>query len=69
MPSKDTVPFHLTKKTAQEIERIRDVISKELGIEISQVTKKHAEIALREKAKRGKILLDELNDILLGKIK
>lgn len=67
MPSKDTIPFHLTKKTEQEIERIRVVMSKELGIDIKSITKKHGEIALREKSKKGKLFLRELNDILLGK--
>lgn len=69
MPSKDTIPFHLTKKTDEELERIRVVISRELGIDISRITKKHAEITLREKSKKGSIRINELNDILLGKIK
>ena len=69
MPSKDTIPFHLTKKTNDEIERVRKVISKEMGIDVSQVTKKQAEIAFRLKAQNGKINLEQIKDILIGKIK
>jgi len=66
MPSKDTIPYHLTKNTAKEIERIRDVVEKELGV---RPTKKQGEIILRTKALKGKILENQINDILLGKIK
>ena len=69
MPSKDTIPFHITKTTATEIERIRKIISEELGIPQESVTKKHAEIAMREKSKKGKLLVNELNKIMLGQIK
>jgi len=69
MPSKDTIPFHITKGTLNDIEQIRITISKELGVPINQITKKHAEIALRMKARRGKVLISELRDILLGRIK
>lgn len=69
MPSKDTVPFHITIKSRDEIERIRKVISKELGISIEKVTIKQAEIAFRLKAQNGKIMIRQLKEIILGKIK
>lgn len=69
MPSKDTIPFHITKNTASELERIRKVIAKELGIDIESITKKHAEITLRIKASRGKVLQKELKEVMMGKIK
>jgi len=69
MPSKDTVPFHITKTTAEEIEKIRKIISEEFGIPLDRVTKKHAEIAMREKSKKGKLLVNDLNKILLGQIR
>jgi len=69
MPSKDTIPFKITKNTKDELERIRKVMSKELGVNINLITYKQAEIVLRKKASRGKILVKELNDIFLGKIK
>lgn len=69
MPSKDTVPFHITKKSRDEIERIRKIISQELGISIENITMKQAEIAFRIKAQNGKILECQIKDIMLGKIK
>ena len=69
MPSQDTVPFKLTIKTKDELERIRKVISKELGVDIKLITYKQAEIVMRLKSSRGKILVKELNDIFLGKIR
>ena len=69
MPAQDTVSFKLTIKTKNELERIRKVISKELGVNINHVTYKQAEIAMRVKSYRGKILVKELNDIFLGKIR
>ncbi len=69
MPSKDTINFHLTKKSRDEIERIRRVISKELGINVEEVTIKQAEIAFRIKSQNGKILECQIRDIMLGKIK
>jgi len=69
MPSKDTKPFHLTIKSCDEIERIKRVMSKELGISIKDITTKQAEIAFRIKAQNGKILQKTLEDIMLGKIK
>ena len=69
MPSKDTVHYNLTKRTHKELERIRQVISKELGVDILNITYKQAEIAMRLKAQRGKIYVRELRDIMLGKIK
>lgn len=69
MPSKDTIPFHITKNTAKELERIRVALSKDLGIDINFITKKQAEIALRLKASKGKLLLAEEQDIVMGKIK
>ena len=69
MPSKDTINFHLTRKSRDEIERIRKVISEELGISIEAITMKQAEIAFRIKAQNGKILDCQIRDIMLGKIK
>lgn len=69
MPSKDTTSFRLTNETKKELERIRQVISKELGMDINHITYKQAEIVMRIKASRGKIFVKELNDIFLGKIK
>ena len=69
MPSKDTINFHLTKKSRDEIERIRRVISKELGINVEEVTIKQAEIAFKNKSQKGKILECKIRDIMLGKIK
>ncbi len=69
MPSKDTVPFHITIKSRDEIERIRKVISEELGINVNEVPIKKAEIAFRLKAQNGKILKKAIQDIMLGKIK
>jgi len=69
MVRQDTVSFRLTKNTKEELERIRKVISKELGVNINHVTYKQAEIVMRLKSSRGKILVKELNDIFLGKIK
>ena len=69
MVSKDTVLFRLTKKTANEIERIRKVIAEELGVDIKNVTKIHGEIVLRLKALKGKVLKSEINDVYMGKIR
>lgn len=69
MPSKDTIPFRITIKTSDEIDRVRKIISEELEMPIGDITKKQAEIAFRLKAKRGKVMVEELRDILLGKIK
>ncbi len=69
MPSKDTIPFHLTKKSRDEIKRIRKVISEELGISIENITMKQAEIAFRLKAQNGTIMESKIRDIILGKIK
>ncbi len=69
MPSKDTVPFHITLKSRDEIERIRKVISKELGISVENITIKQAEIAFRLKAQNGVIKVKTLEEIMLGKIK
>jgi len=69
MPSKDTVPFHITKETASQIDKIRKVMSLELGLPLDRITKKHAEIAMRIKSMRGKLLHKELEDIILGKIR
>jgi len=69
MPSKDTISYRLTIPTYDELERIRKAMAEDLGIGIEDVTKKHAEIALRIKASHGKISIKEINEILLGKIK
>lgn len=68
MPSKDTANFHLTTKTRKELERIREVMSNELGVDINNIRLKHAEIAFRIKASRGNVLQQELQDILIGRI-
>jgi len=69
MPSKDTIPFHLTRETASQIDKIRKVMAEELNIPLDKITKKHGEIAMRIKSSRGKLLHKELEDILLGRIK
>ena len=69
MPSRDTIVCRISKSTKDELENIRKVISKELGINIEEVRYKHAETAFRLMAKRGKVFVKELQDILLGKIK
>lgn len=70
MPSKDTVPFHITKNTEKEIERIRVSLAKDLGMDVKDITKKQAEIAFRLKAINGKkLLITQERDIVLGKIK
>ena len=69
MPSKDTIPFHITIKSRDEIGRIRCVISEELGICIEDIPIKKAEIAFRLKAQNGKIKVKTLEEIMLGKIK
>lgn len=69
MPSRDTIVWRISKSTKDELENIRKVISKELGIDIEEVRYKHAETAFRLMAKRGKVFVKELQDILLGKIK
>lgn len=69
MTARDTVPFRLTKKTKQELERIKNVVAKELGIDVNNINYKHAEIVMRIKSSRGKVFVNELKDIILGKIK
>lgn len=69
MPSRDTISSRITEGTKQELERIREAISRDLGIDKNLVTLKHADIVLRIKSSRGKIYKSELNDIILGKIK
>ncbi len=69
MPSKDTVNVATTKRSKEQLENIRKSISKELGVDIKNITLKHADIARRIKADRGKLLLKELQDIILGKTK
>ncbi len=69
MSGRDTLVYRITKTTAEELERIRRAIARDLGVDEKFVTKRHAEIALRVKASRGKLLKSELNDILIGKVK
>lgn len=69
MPSKDTVLHHITIETSKEIEHLRKIIAKELGVSLKDITKKQAEIALRLKSKRGYLFKKELIDILTKKIK
>ena len=69
MPSKDTISGKWTIETKKELERIKQIISKELGVNINHVTLKQAEIVMRLKSSRGRILVKELNDIFLGKIR
>ncbi len=68
MPSKDTVSSKLTKATIVELENIRKRLASDLGIDINNITKKQAEIAMRLKAMRGTLKLSEERDIVLGKI-
>jgi hypothetical protein len=69
MPSKDTIPFRITKNTKNELERIRKVISEEMGINEQDITWKQAEIIFRIKANSGKINIKQINDVLLGKVR
>lgn len=69
MPSKDTIPFKMTKQTHEELDRIRKIVSKELGISENNITWKQAEIILRLKALNGKITQKQISEVLLGKIK
>lgn len=69
MPSPDTISFRITKKTHEELGKIRKIISEELGVDINMVTYKHAEITMRLMASRGKAQINEFKDIILGKIK
>ncbi len=69
MPSKDSTNYKVRKATKTELQRIREVIAKELGVSVDKIHWVHAETAFRLKASRGKLLQEELNDILLGKIK
>ena len=70
MPSKDTLPWRLTNGTHKELERIKTVLEKETGFNL---TFKQVEIFLREKAKRFRMGLKEshklIQEICLGKIK
>jgi len=68
MSSRDTIVSRITKKTKEELDRIRECIASDLGIDKDFVTQKHAEIALRIKASRGRLFKSDLNGILLGKI-
>ena len=52
--------------TIKEIDRIQQVLSRELGVKI---TWKQAEIAHREKAKTGKLSIDTRNKIRMGIIR
>jgi len=69
MPSKDTIPFKITLKTKKELERIKETISKELGIQTDDITYKQAEIIFRIKALNGRITIKQIHDVILGKIK
>jgi len=69
MPSSDTTSVRITNKTLNEIEEWRKKISTALGIDLKKITKKEGEIALRLSSKRGNVKVNELKDILLGKIK
>jgi len=69
MPSKDTIPFHITKETLKKIDMWRKKIADVCGVDISEVSKKQGEIAMRLSSQRGNVLVNELRDILMGKIK
>lgn len=69
MPSKDTIPFALPKSIYKELERIRQAMAKDLGIDENNVTLRQAITTLYKKSQRGKIYVQELRDIMLGKIK
>jgi len=69
MPSKDTIPFKITLNTRKELDRIREVISKELNLDPREISLKQAEVVLRVKAIGGKITITQIKDILIGKLK
>lgn len=69
MPSKDTIPFKITKQTRDELERIREIVSKEIGLNKDDITWKQAEIIFRIKATNGKITLKQIQEVLLGVVK
>ena len=69
MVSESSVLKRITKETSDEIERIRRVISKDLGIDLDDVKSRHAEIVLRVKASRGNVNIKEIQDIMIGRIK
>ena len=66
MPSLDTIPFKITKETHNELGRIKEVVSKELGMDKKNITWKQAEIILRTKANNGKITIKQIQEVLLG---
>ena len=69
MPSKDTILFKLTKQTHKELDRVRDVVSKEVGMPKENITWKQAEIIFRIKASNGKVTIKQIQEVLLGKIR
>jgi len=69
MPSKDSINMAITVKSREQLESIRKSTAKELKIDVSGVTLKHADIIRRLKADRGKLLMNELRDIVLGRLK
>lgn len=69
MPSKDTIPFRITKGTKQILEQIRKNVSKDFGINEEDISWKQTEIIMRIKSKNGKILQKEVKDVLAGIIK
>lgn len=68
LPSRDTVIRRMSIETEKELMRIREVIANELGIPLEEVKRKDAESVFRLKASRGKVKIDEIRDILLGKL-
>lgn len=69
MPSKDTIPFKITIDTKKELERIRNTVAKEKGLNPNAITWKVCEIILREKSQRGFITNKRIDEILMGKIR
>lgn len=69
MPSTDTVPFKITLNTKEELKRIKEIVSKEVGLNPEDISWKQAEIILRIKALNGKITIPQIKNVLIGKIR
>jgi hypothetical protein len=69
MPSKDTIAFHMTKPTRQELDIIKSNVSKINKVPMKDITLKHCEIIMREKSKAGFISTEKVMEILVGKIR
>jgi len=69
MPSRDTSSFRITKTTRQELDNIRKTASEINNVPMKDITLKHCEIIMREKAKKGFISTVKVLEILAGKIR